>query len=157
MHCTLRELPEEACAVGNCSLSFQDFYNVGLIKETPALSKEIIDANKTEGWMQEAIETMEGESHPALFRMHYKENEDGKKRAGHCMAIMPDGTFIDVQMKQIWEPKHDKRLKSVNLIEVWKIERKAAKDWEEKCGLKKCEIECIVCASDRSECSSELN
>ena len=159
MHCTLRELdPGKICEVGNCSLLFKDFYHVGLIEETQLFVKKINGADEINCYLKEATEVMKNESHPALFVMKYNEEQDGTTRAGHCMAIMPSGIIIDVQMGRAWEPNNDKHLKSVSEIAVWKVAKKAAKDWEEKCGFQKCEIECFVSTTDdRSASYNELD
>ena len=158
MHCLLRELPDEVCKVGNCSLSFQDFHYVGLFEETPLFVKDISEYDEVDGYLQEAIEIMKNEFHPALFVIKYKEGQDGTTRAGHCMAILPNGIIWDVQMERVWEPKSDKLLKSVNEIALWKVVEKEAKEWEEKCGLRKCKTECTACTSDnRSTCYDELS
>ncbi|CAB4013428.1 Hypothetical predicted protein, partial [Paramuricea clavata] len=139
-----KEVQNELCllskftVVGKCSLAFKEFYEVGLIEKKHTFLAKIEDAEEGGRRLKEAIATMVGESHPALFRMHYKENQDGTKRAGHCLAIMSDGEFIEVKEKRPWKPEQDQLWKSVNLIEVWKVGKKAAEEWEKKCGLKIC-------------------
>ena len=103
MQCTLSEVPGEDSKVGNCSLSFKDFYDVGLIEKIPAFFQEITGTQNFE--IQKAIQSVDAGQHPALFKMDCKENEDGTKRAGHCIALFPGGLFIDVQKRQYWEPK----------------------------------------------------
>ena len=143
-----KEVQNELCllskftVVGKCSLAFKEFYDVGLIEKKHTFFAKIENSEERGRRLKEAIATMMGESHPALFRMHYKENQDGTKRAGHCLAIMPDGEFIEVKEKCQWKPEQDQLWKSVNLIEVWKVGKKAAEEWEKKCGLKICIREC---------------
>ena len=141
--CSLSKFSDVDCEVGECSLAFKDFHDVGLIEKKNMFLETIENAEERGRRLKQAIATMVGESHPALFRMHYKANQDGEKRVGHCLAIMPDGVFIEVKEKRQWKPEQDKLWKSVNQIEVWKVGKKTAEDWEKKCGWNKCARACI--------------
>ncbi|CAB4013842.1 Hypothetical predicted protein [Paramuricea clavata] len=141
--CSLSKFPDVDCEVGECSLAFKDFHDVGLIEKQHMFLAKIENAEERGRRLKEAIDTMEGESHPALFIMHYELYQDGKKRDGHSLAIMPNGEFIQVKEKRQWKPEQDQLWKSVTQIEVWKVEKKTAEDWEKKCGWKKCTRACI--------------
>ena len=145
---------EEEVVVGNCSLAFGDFYNVSIIEKECKISVVITDADKIDHHLKRAIEIMKGELHPALFIMYYK---SGTGRAGHCVAIMPDSKFIDVQEEYYWYPEKDPHWRSVSKIELWKVEEQVAKEFEEKCSLKKCGNECIRLPPSHSVTSNELN
>ena len=153
MQCSLSQVSGDNPKVGNCSLSFQDFYDVGLTEECPAFLQEL--KNDTEKFdIQKAIKSVDGQ-HPALVKMDCKQNKDGTKRAGHCIAVFPDGVFVDVQKRRYWEPEPNV-LKEFIRISVWKVQVKIAKDFEKKCGLQKCKLECIVCPSVRADSSGDL-
>ena len=161
VHCELSKVKEagEVCEVGNCSLTLRDFYNVSLIKKHPVFSKEIKNGtrNKILYAFEEVTETMAstGQLHayPVLLVMHYKV----ENYAGHCVAIMPNGVFIDVQKKSYWEPGKDRRIELVNRIDVWKVDEREAKEWQEMCHLKKCRGEGGQCIPNNGECSIDLN
>ena len=157
VHCELSMIkkPGEECEAGNCSLSLENFYNVSLIEQKQVFSKKIGDGDDINCVINEVIETMAGQPHPALFVMQYKV-EKGVKCAGHCVAIMPGGAFIDVQKKRYWEPAKDTRIKIVNRIDVWKVDKREALRWEQKCALKNCTGKGTECIPDNGECPIEM-
>ena len=159
VHCQLSEVkkPGEVCEVGNCSLSLKNFYNVSLIKNHPVFSEEIGDGGDIFSALEKVNKTMAGQPHeyPVLFVMQYKQ-EKGVKHAGHCVAIMPNGVFIDVQKKRYWEPKEDARIDIVNRIDVLKVDESEALQWEQMCHLRKCRGEGKECIPDNGECSNDM-
>lgn len=160
VHCELSKVKEaeEVCEVGNCSLTLKNFYDVSLIEENPVFSKEIKDGDNILCAFEEVSETIAianaGQTHayPVLLVMHYKV----ENYAGHCVAIMPDGVFIDVQKKIYWEPGKDKRIAIVNRIDVWKVDEREAKEWQKLCHLKKCRGEGGQCIPNNGECSTDM-
>lgn len=159
VHCQLSEVkkPGEVCEVGNCSLTFEKFYNISLIKKYPVCSEEIKDGNDIYCALKKVSETMAGQPHeyPVLFIMQYKEDQ-GIKYAGHCVAIMPNGVFIDVQKKRYWEPDNDVHINIVKRIDVWKVDESEALEWERMCHLRKCRGEGKECIPDNGECSNDM-
>jgi hypothetical protein len=144
----------EECIVEDCSLAFKDFYNVSIIEKESKISEQITDVDKIDHHLEKAIETMNGEPHPALFIMHYRSDTG---RAGHCLAIMPDLKLLDVQGEFYWYPEKDPHWRSVNKIEVWKVEEQVAEEFEEKCSVRKCGSECIRFAPNPGETANELS
>ena len=49
-----------------------------------------------------------------------------------------------MQKGQYW-PKCDKHANSIKQIAVYSVNKAIAEEWEEKCGLKICEADCLVC------------
>ena len=156
VHCELSKVKEanEVCDVGKCSLTLENFYNVGLIEDKSVFSKEIKDGDNILCVFEEVTETVKSAKHafPALLVMHYKVENS----AGHCVAIMPDGDIIDVQRKKCFEPAKDKRIALVNRIYVWKVDQKEAKEWEKMCHLNKCRGEGGQCIPKNEECSNDM-
>lgn len=127
----------------NCSLSLRYFYDNGILTPGPVGKRffKYISADYTvHHALQEAVKTcMPGESYPALLVFHYKEI-NGTIRSGHCVAIMPDGTFIDVQKKRYWSPSHWDE--PISHIYVVKVDEFFARIWVIGCQLFDCEYEC---------------
>ena len=130
--------------VEKCSLSLKDFYDVSIIESKPKFSEEITDVDKIEDHLKTAIETMKEDELPALFRMHYNQEQDGTTRTGHCVAFLPKSCkFIDVQKDRYWLPEKDRFWKSVKKIDVWTVNKQVAEEYGKKCGVKNCEKECM--------------
>ncbi|XP_028398690.1 uncharacterized protein LOC114522245 isoform X2 [Dendronephthya gigantea] len=133
----------------NCSTSLDYFFKNDLLTPGPVgkrFYKLITDDYTVHHALQEAVKTcMPGESYPALLVFHYKK-VDGKIRAGHCVAIMPDGVFIDVQKKRYWNPFH--LSEPISHIYVVKVDDFFAKLWVIGCLLCDCEYECYRSPDD---------
>ena len=131
--------------VGRCSLALNYFFKtVRLLIPGPvekSFCRLITGKYDLNLALKEAVEKcMPGESHPALLVINYKQQK-GSTRAGHCVAIMPDGKFIDVQKKRYWKP-HKSEKHSIRRIYVVKVNKSVAKQLVKKCGLNICEDEC---------------
>ena len=149
MRITLGEIPGAKIETGKCHLSLKYLHCLCLIDKHPVFFKEDINGiDEVDHALQEAIIKLKGYLYPALLVVQYT-----TKKAGHCMAIMhkrdsSNPTVLmqiyDVQKGQYW-PKCDKHANSIKQIAVYSVNKAIAEEWEEKCGLKICEDDCIVC------------
>ena len=141
--CNLSFISNFPADVTNCSLSLELFHKYGLITPGPVgkrFFKRITEEYTIDQAVLEAVEIcMPGESYPALLVFHYAQ-KDGSTRAGHCVAIMPNGALIDIQKKHYWnstccdEP--------ISHIYVAKVDEISAVLWTIGCERGNCEREC---------------
>ena len=152
MRVKLGEIPGAEFETGKCNLSFKYLHCLGLIGKRPVFFKRDINGvdeiDQIDHALQEAIMKLEEQSYPALLVVQYT-----TKETGHCMAIMHKRAYsiptvlmeiYDVQKGQYW-PKFNKHAKSIKQIAVYSINKAVAKEWEDNCGLKICEAECLIC------------
>lgn len=128
------------CEVTKCNFSFEDFRNVGIIENKSIFSFTVTDAEKIESGLPRAINKMKQERHPALFLI-YKKEKNGRSRIGHCVAILPDGKFVDVQKRCYWDPEGDSFLPNISRIVIWKVDESIIKQWDAECGQHTCREE----------------
>ncbi|XP_028398580.1 uncharacterized protein LOC114522150 [Dendronephthya gigantea] len=127
-----------------CSLALKHFFQIRLLvagpKETSFCRSITEDCSLDRALKEVVSKCMQEESHPALLVIKYRQ-QNGSTRAGHCVVIMPDGEFIDVQKKKYWKPTKSEK-HSIGLICVVKFNMGVAQQWVKKCGLDICEDEC---------------
>ncbi len=144
VQCTLNKIPEAIFEVGKCSLSLDDFSKVGLLEAKSVFDVAITDEYTIDDALRDAREKINRQADPAVLAMERKMEANGSQPVGHSVAMMPSGKCIDVQYRQYWKPKPDNRISHIHVVNVKKND---LAEWRRKCGLQKCEDECITCTS----------
>ena len=148
---TLDKTPGKRFGIRKCYQSLADISNAGLLEDKEVFKADISDTYTINDALRDAREKIKGQSYPAVLAMEYENNPDGTQPVGHCVAMMPDGKYIDVKERRFWKPTLDVGISRIHVVNVKKI---SIVDWQRNCGLHKCQHDCIVYSN---ECLSDLN
>ena len=138
---TLGKMSEAIFEGKKCSSSLDDFCQVGLLEDESVFDEAITDEYTIDDALRDAREKIK---RPAVLAMERQKGPNGSQPVGHSVAIMPSGKCIDVQNKRYWKPKPDSRISHIHVVNV---KESALAEWRRKCGLQKCEDECITYTS----------
>ena len=117
-----------------CKLALKELAEVGLVEKKPVFTHKVKGDDDILG----ILETAAGQiKDPAILAISYKKNEDGKSPTGHCMAIMPDQSVIDVASRRYWYAT-SKDCHSISEIEVVRVVEEKDNDWLSTCRKELC-------------------
>ena len=146
----MKMLYEAKCEVGCCRNSLTYLCEAGLVKEEEEFSAKITNDYTIDLALQDLIEKIKDQSHPALLLVDYDDEVEWKVEGeviGHCVVVMPDGTFIDVHNERYWKPETDRRISCVTVLNV---NENTLKDWKGECELHNCKCEVVPRVSNSS-------
>ena len=149
MRIKLSEIHGAKFETGNCNLSLEYLHCLCLIEKqyTQSFSRKILMGSSTSSRSARRHYKSKGLLIPCITccALH------NKKKSGHCMAIVHKRDSsnptvlmeIYVQKGQYW-PKCDKHANSIKQIAVYSVNKAIAEEWEDKCGIKICEADCLI-------------
>ena len=97
----LDKTPCERLELKECYRSLTNFYYAGLLENKEKVSTLDITKQYTiNDSLRDAREKLKGQIYPAVLSIEYRESHDGTELVGHCVAMMPNGSYIDAKKKQ---------------------------------------------------------
>ena len=133
---TLNKIPGERLELDECYRSLTNFHDTGLLED----KEKVFTADITEQYtindaLRDARKKLKNQIYPSVLAIEYKESHDGTEQVGHCVAMMPNGNYIDVNEKQYWRPTLDCPISKIHVV---KVEESSVVKWQRNCGLHKC-------------------
>ena len=120
--------------VEECKFALKELAEVGVVEKEAVFTHKVKSDDDLLGILETAAAQIKD---PAILAIRYKKNEDGKSPTGHCMAIMPDQSVIDVASRRYWYAT-SQDCHSISKIRVVRVVEEKDNDWLPTCRKELC-------------------